>query len=94
MLLLQRLLTEEQRDLRCFIQELKPAPLGLSGADSGRAVRQHQPDILILDIRMPAKNGFDVLRETQENDLPTLLTVRWTSRKLWRLCVLRCGGSC
>ena len=37
--LIQRLLTEEQRDLRFFIQELKPAPLGLPGADSGLAVR-------------------------------------------------------
>lgn len=38
LLLIQRLLTEEQRDLRFFIQEVKPAPLGLPGADSGLAV--------------------------------------------------------
>jgi signal transduction histidine kinase len=39
LLLIQRLLTEEQRDLRFFIQELKPAPLGLAGPDSGLAAR-------------------------------------------------------
>jgi signal transduction histidine kinase len=39
LLLIQRLLTEEQRDLRFFIQELKPAPLVLPGADSGLAIR-------------------------------------------------------
>ena len=39
LLLIQRLLAEEQRDLRFFIQELKPAPLGLPGTDSGLAAR-------------------------------------------------------
>lgn len=36
---IQRLLAEEQRDLRFFIQELKPAPLPLSGADSSLGAR-------------------------------------------------------
>jgi signal transduction histidine kinase len=40
--LIQRLLAEEQRDLRFFIQELKPAPLGLPGPDSGLAARLHE----------------------------------------------------
>jgi signal transduction histidine kinase len=36
---IQRLLAEEQRDLRFFIQELKPAPLWLPGANSSLAAR-------------------------------------------------------
>ena len=39
LLLIQRLLTEEQRDLRFFIQELRPAPLALPRADAGLAIR-------------------------------------------------------
>lgn len=39
---IQRLLAEEQRDLRFFIQELKPAPLGLSGADSSLTARLNE----------------------------------------------------
>lgn len=39
LLAIQRLLAEEQRDLRFFIQELKPAPLTLPGADSSLAAR-------------------------------------------------------
>lgn len=42
LLQIQRLLAEEQRDLRFFIQELKPAPLGLPGADSGLAARLNE----------------------------------------------------
>ncbi len=29
------------------------------------------PDILVLDIQMPKKNGFEVLRELRENNLKT-----------------------
>jgi signal transduction histidine kinase len=39
---IQRLLLEEQRDLRFFVQELRPAPLGLPGVDSSLAVRLKQ----------------------------------------------------
>jgi len=39
LLLIQRLLAEEQSDLRFFIQELKPAPLGLPGTESDLAAR-------------------------------------------------------
>lgn len=35
----------------------------LDGEEALRAVRQHKPNVLILDIRMPGTDGFDVLRE-------------------------------
>lgn len=43
-----------------------------------RAVREHRPDILILDIRMPGMDGLAVLRALKKEKLPTrvvLLTV-------------------
>jgi DNA-binding NarL/FixJ family response regulator len=42
-----------------------------NGTEAMQAVRQHQPDILILDLQMPGKNGLAVLRELQQEKLPT-----------------------
>jgi DNA-binding NarL/FixJ family response regulator len=41
------------------------------GEEVLRTVRQHRPDILILDIRMPKKDGLAVLREMHQEKLPT-----------------------
>lgn len=41
----------------------------LDGAETLRAVRQYKPDVLILDIRMPGRDGFDVLREIRKEGL-------------------------
>lgn len=35
----------------------------LEADEAIRAVREHTPDLLVLDIRMPGKDGLDVLRE-------------------------------
>lgn len=43
----------------------------MDGEGALRAVRQHRPDILILDLRMPGKSGLDVLREMAGERLPT-----------------------
>jgi DNA-binding NarL/FixJ family response regulator len=50
----------------------------VNGEEALQAVRQHRPDVLILDIRMPGKDGLVVLREMKKDRLPTrtvLLTV-------------------
>ena len=41
------------------------------GNEALQAVRQHRPDILVLDLRMPGKSGLDVLREMARETLPT-----------------------
>ena len=41
------------------------------GADALEAVRTHHPDVLLLDIRMPGKNGLEVLRELKAESSPT-----------------------
>ena len=59
-------------------QEIQVVARCVNGDEALQAVRQHRPDILILDIRMPAKDGLEVLRELQGDNLPTqvvLLTV-------------------
>jgi DNA-binding NarL/FixJ family response regulator len=41
------------------------------GAQALAAVREHKPDVLVLDLRMPVKDGVAVLREMKEEALPT-----------------------
>ena len=50
-------------------------------SDAGNAVsaidhiEQENPDIIILDLRMPGASGFEVLRHIKEHNLPTLVIV-------------------
>jgi DNA-binding NarL/FixJ family response regulator len=41
-----------------------------NGDEALEAVRKHKPDILVLDIRMPGKDGLAVLREMLREGLP------------------------
>jgi len=43
----------------------------MNGEQALAAVRQHRPDVLILDLRMPGKDGLAVLRAMQQERLPT-----------------------
>jgi DNA-binding NarL/FixJ family response regulator len=59
-------------------QDIQVVARCVNGEEALQAVRQHRPDILILDIRMPGKDGLAVLREMRDTDLSTqvvLLTV-------------------
>src|SRR5581483_8831331 len=40
-----------------------------NGDDALAAVRSEQPDVLLLDLRMPGKNGLDVLRTMRQEQL-------------------------
>jgi DNA-binding NarL/FixJ family response regulator len=42
-----------------------------NGPETMEAVRRHTPDILVLDIRMPGKNGLEIAREMLKEKLPT-----------------------
>lgn len=46
-----------------------------NGEEALQAVRRLQPDILVLDLRMPGKNGLEVLREMQREALATRTVV-------------------
>ena len=41
------------------------------GAEALKALDYYQPDVLILDLRMPHKDGLAVLREMQQAQCPT-----------------------
>jgi DNA-binding NarL/FixJ family response regulator len=42
-----------------------------SAEETLHAVRQHRPDVLILTLRIPGKDGLEVLREMHKEKLPT-----------------------
>jgi DNA-binding NarL/FixJ family response regulator len=41
------------------------------GEQALEAVRVHKPDILVLDLHMPHKNGLEVLKELKAGEVPT-----------------------
>lgn len=45
------------------------------GAATLRAVREHRPDVLVLDIRMPQGDGLSVLRTMKEEGLESRVVV-------------------
>ncbi|HUK40570.1 MAG TPA: response regulator transcription factor [Candidatus Acidoferrales bacterium] len=47
----------------------------LDGDHTLKAIREHKPDILVLDIRMPGKDGLCVLREMRAAKLATVVVL-------------------
>jgi two-component system, LytTR family, response regulator len=43
------------------------------GQETIRAVRAHKPDLLLIDIRMPDLDGFQVLRQIAPEEMPVLV---------------------
>jgi len=65
------------------------------GEETLQAVRQFQPDVLILDILMPGKDGLAVLGELRQLELPTrviLLTAAIDEDNLLEAMRLGVGG--
>jgi DNA-binding NarL/FixJ family response regulator len=60
-----------------FTQEPDCAVLACctTGGEALQAVRKHRPDILVLDLRMPGKDGFAVLRGLQKGRLAVKVVV-------------------
>ncbi|HXH02445.1 MAG TPA: response regulator transcription factor [Candidatus Competibacteraceae bacterium] len=47
----------------------------LDGAQTVQVVRRQRPDVLILDLRLPGKDGLTILRELSAERLPTRVVV-------------------
>jgi DNA-binding NarL/FixJ family response regulator len=65
------------------------------GEEALTALREHQPDILVLDIRMPGRDGLEVLRAIREEQLPSrvvLLTAALQEDQLVEALRLGVGG--
>jgi two-component system LytT family response regulator len=46
-----------------------------NGGSVVSAVKEHQPDLVLLDIKMPDMNGFDVIRALEPCDRPAIVFV-------------------
>lgn len=65
------------------------------GEEALAAVRRARPDVLVLDVRMPRRNGMEVLREIHREQLPTrvvLLTAEVTDEEVVDAVRLGVGG--
>lgn len=45
------------------------------GAGAVRAIREHRPDVVMLDVRMPRGDGFQVLEALRETEVPAVVFV-------------------
>lgn len=65
------------------------------GEETLQALRAHRPDVLVLDIRMPRRDGLEVLRALREEGLPAkvvLLTAALDEEQLIEALHLGVGG--
>lgn len=65
------------------------------GEEALREVRAHRPDVLVLDVRMPRRDGLEVLRTLRQEEIPTrivLLTAAVEEEQLVEALRLGVGG--
>src|SRR5436305_7686435 len=46
-----------------------------NGLETVKAIEEHRPDLILLDIKMPGLSGFEVLRSLDPNKLPAVIFV-------------------
>jgi two-component system LytT family response regulator len=46
-----------------------------NGSDAIEAIHEKKPDLVFLDIQMPEKNGFDVIKSINGKHLPTIIFI-------------------
>lgn len=46
-----------------------------NGVDAVGAIKEKKPDLIFLDIQMPEKNGFEVIKSLSSKSLPTVIFV-------------------
>jgi DNA-binding response OmpR family regulator len=74
----QRILYEEEfSDMGYSVQ------LAADGSEALRKAKKERPDLLILDIRMPDKSGFEVLQEllNEQPKIPVIINTAYSHYK-------------
>jgi DNA-binding NarL/FixJ family response regulator len=65
------LILDGLENLFCLEKDFQVVARCATGIETMQAVRRHRPDVLVLDIRMPGKDGLEIAREMREEELPT-----------------------
>ena len=71
----QNLVRKGVRSLLELAEEIEVVAEASDGAEAIRMISEVNPDVVLLDMRMPGMSGLDVLRELSENDAlpPTII---------------------
>ncbi|UZR98640.1 LytR/AlgR family response regulator transcription factor [Chondrinema litorale] len=56
-------------------KEINVKALCKNGLEAIKAVQEHQPELMFLDIQMPSINGFEVLSSLSEANLPEVIFI-------------------
>jgi DNA-binding NarL/FixJ family response regulator len=67
-----------RRGLRAVIEDdpaLRVVGEAGDGIDAVRAIAEHRPDVVVLDLDMPGRDGFGVVREMRAQSLPGAVIV-------------------
>lgn len=63
-----RSLLEQEEDLE-LLGECADGPAAVA------AINEHRPDLIFLDVQMPGMNGFEVLRNIQKEQMPSVIFI-------------------
>ena len=66
-----RIILEGLEQLFSRWDEFQVVATATNGEDALTAVRKHKPDILVLDVQMPGRDGLSVLKQIHAEKLPT-----------------------
>lgn len=58
--------------LKTYCPGVEVVATAINAAEGKSAILQYHPDLLFLDIQMPGKNGFELLRELQQYDFEVI----------------------
>jgi len=75
------LVVDDEPLARAVLSELLQTETGITisearnGADAVEAIRTKHPDLVLLDVQMPTLDGFDVIAEIGEDNMPPVIFV-------------------
>ncbi len=80
----QNLVRKGVRSLLELSEEIEVIAEAVDGAEAIRTIPEVNPDVVLLDMRMPGKSGLDVLRELAETDQlpPTIILTTFDDDEL------------
>ena len=64
-----RIIRDRLKDMLSEIPEIEIIVPAKDGLEATSLLEMHKPDVAILDIRMPKKNGIDILKDIKRRNL-------------------------